>query len=115
MVLEPLQPVAQQQVDDIQIEVSAPEGRFRSGRNRFHLTFQNLGGNPVEVENVNVQFYMPAMATMPAMLIRADLAPLTPNTIEGSVDLSMLGEWQMRITFDTSAGSQNTRISIRTQ
>jgi hypothetical protein len=120
-VVEPLQPVAQQQVGDIQIEVSAPEGRFSAGRSRFHLTFQNLGGNSVEVENVNVQFYMPAMATMPAMLIGADLAPISPNTIEGSVDLSMLGEWQMRITFDTSAGSatpagsQNARISIRTQ
>ena len=115
MVVEPLQPVAQQQVGDIHIEVSAPEGRLSSGRSRFHLTFQNLGGNPVEVENVNVEFYMPAMATMPAMLIGADLAPITPNTIEGNVDLSMLGEWQMRITFDTSAGSQNARISIRTQ
>jgi hypothetical protein len=121
MVVEPLQPVAQQQVDDIQIEVSAPEGRFRSGQSRFHLTFRNLGGNPVEVENVNVQFYMPAMATMPAMLIGADITPITPNEIEGNVDLSMLGEWQMRITFDTSAGSatpagsQNARISIRTQ
>jgi hypothetical protein len=121
MVVEPLQPVAQQQVGDIQIEVSAPEGRFRTGQSSFHLTFRNLGGNPVEVENVNVQFYMPAMATMPAMLIGADLAPISPNTIEGSVDLSMLGEWQMRITFDTSAGSatpagsQNARISIRTQ
>ncbi len=121
MVVEPLQPVAQQQVGDIQIEVSAPEGSFSSGRSRFHLTFQNRGGNPVEVENVNVQFYMPAMATMPAMLIGADITPITPNEIEGNVDLSMSGEWQMRITFDTSAGSatsagsQNARISIRTQ
>ncbi len=127
MVVEPLQPVAQQQVGDIQIEVSAPEGRLSSGRSHFHLTFQNLGGNPVEVENVNVQFYMPAMATMPAMLIGADITPITPNAIEGNVDLSMSGEWQMRITFDTPAESatnagratparsQNARISIRTQ
>ncbi len=121
MVVEPLQPVAQQQVGDIQIEVSAPEGRFSTGRSRFHLTFRNPGGDPVEVENVEVQFYMPAMATMPAMLIGANLAPISPNTIEGNVNLSMSGEWQMRITFDTSAGSatpagsQNARISIRTQ
>ena len=117
----PLQSVALQDVDDIQIEVFAPEGRFRSGQSRFQLTFRNLGGNSVEVENVTVQFYMPAMATMPAMLIGAYLTPITPNEIEGNVDLSMLGEWQMRITFDTSAGSatpagsQNARISIRTQ
>ncbi len=113
--------MAQQQVDDIQIEVSAPEGRFSPGQSRFHLTFRNSGGDPVEVENVEVQFYMPAMATMPAMLIGADITPITPNEIEGNVDLSMSGEWQMRIAFDTSAGSatpagsRNARISVRLQ
>ncbi|MDA2928054.1 efflux RND transporter permease subunit, partial [Acidobacteria bacterium AH-259-G07] len=121
IVVEALQPVAQKQVGDIQIEVSAPEGRFRPGQSRFHLTFRNLGGDPVEVENVKVQFYMPAMATMPAMLIGADVSPIIPDGIQADVDLPMSGEWQMRITFDTpegsatSAGSQKAQISIRTQ
>ncbi|MFB3068303.1 MAG: FixH family protein, partial [Acidobacteriota bacterium] len=90
-------------------------------------TFRKPGGDPVEIENVNVEFYMPAMAAMPAMLIGAEITPIAPNAIEGNVDLSMSGEWQMRITFDTPAesttsagsatpaGSRNARISISTQ
>ena len=121
IVAGPLQPVALQEVGGIHIEVSAPEGRFRPGQSRFHLTFRNPGGDPVEIENVNVQFYMPAMATMPAMLIGAEITPIAPNAIEGILDLTMSGEWQMRITFDTPAGSttppgtRNARISISTQ
>ncbi len=127
IVARPLQSVALQEVGDIQIEVFAPEGRFTPGKSRFSLTFRKPNGESVEVAKVNVQFYMPAMATMPAQLIGADFTPIAPNAIEGNVDLSMSGEWQMRITFDTpsesdtSAGratparSQNARISIRTQ
>ncbi|MDA2938451.1 FixH family protein, partial [Acidobacteria bacterium AH-259-A15] len=115
IVVEPLQPVAQKQVGDIQIEVSAPEGRFTSGDNRFRLTFWKPGGEPSEVENVEVQFYMPAMAMMPAMLVGADVSPIIPDGIQADVDLPMSGEWQMRITFDTPEGSQKAQISIRTQ
>ncbi len=67
------------------------------------------------------------MASMPAMLSGAEIIPISPNVIEGNVDLSMFGEWQMRITFDipaesatpagsaTPARSRNARISISTQ
>ena len=64
--VEPYQVVAQQQVGDIQIQVSAPEGRFTSGDNRFRLTFREAG-ELSQVETVRIEFYMPAMATMPAM------------------------------------------------
>ena len=114
MVDEPLQLVTQQQVGDIEIQVSAPEGRLTSGDNRFRLTFRKAG-EPSQVEAVRVEFYMPAMATMPAMLIGADISPISGNEVESRVNLSMSGEWQMRIAFDIPAGSQNTRISIRAQ
>ena len=94
--------------------MSAPEGRFVSGDNRFRLTFRKAG-EPSQVERVRVEFYMPAMATMPAMLIGADVSPMTGNEVESRVNLSMSGEWQMRIAFDTLAGSQNIRMTIRAQ
>ena len=114
MVVEPFQLVAEQQVGDIQIQVSAPAGRFSSGDNRFRLTFHKAG-EPSEVETVRVDFYMPAMATMPAMLIGADVSPITGDEVESRVNLSMSGEWQMRVTFVTPAGSQDARMSIRAE
>jgi hypothetical protein len=112
--VEPYQVVAQQQVGDIQIQVSAPEGRFTSGDNRFRLTFREAG-ELSQVETVRIEFYMPAMATMPAMLIGADVSPISGNEVESRVSLPMPGEWQMRIAFDTPAESRNTRINIRAQ
>ena len=114
MVVEPFQLVAEQQVGDIQIQVSAPAGQFSSGDNRFRLTFHKAG-EPSEVETVRVDFYMPAMATMPAMLIGADVSPITGDEVESRVNLSMSGEWQMRVTFVTAAGSQDARMSIRAE
>jgi hypothetical protein len=55
------------------------------------------------------------MATMPAMLIGADVSPISGNEVESRVSLPMPGEWQMRIAFDTPAESRNTRINIRAQ
>jgi hypothetical protein len=112
--VEPYQVVAQQQVGDIQIQVSAPEGRFTSGDNRFCLTFREAG-ELSQVETVRIEFYIPAMATMPAMLIGADVSPISGNEVESRVSLPMPGEWQMRIAFDTPAESRNTRINIRAQ
>ncbi len=114
MVVDPLQLVAERQVGDIQIQVSAPEGRFVSGDNRFRLTFHKAG-EPSQVEGVTVEFFMPAMATMPAMQIGADISPISGNEVEGRVNLPMSGEWQMRVALGTPTGSQDAQISIHIQ
>ncbi|MGH9338970.1 MAG: FixH family protein [Acidobacteriota bacterium] len=112
---ESMTPVAQQQVAGIQLEVSTPEGNFTSGSNRFRISFRTADGEPLEINNVQVEFFMPAMGTMPAMQEGAQIEPGDSGDMSGQVNLSMAGEWQMRIAFETAQGPQNARINIRTE
>ncbi len=113
--LEPMAPAVHGQVADLHIQVSAPGGRFAAGNNRFRISFQTEAGEPVQPENARVEFHMPAMGAMPAMQAVADIVPLPSGEIQGSVRLSMRGQWQMRISFETPQGRQEARLDVRAQ
>ena len=110
-----MEPVVQQAVAGTQVEILVPQGRFTSGRSSFRVTFQTARGEPVEVQNVRIEFHMPAMAAMPAMHATADVDPAGPGTFSAQVDLPMAGEWQVRLSLDTPDGPKNLRTTIRAQ
>lgn len=113
--IEDMPMVAQQQVGGVQVEVSAPDGKFTPGKNRFWLSFLTPDGQPADVDNVQVQFYMPPMATMSAMQSGAEVSQASTGEFAGNVDIAMSGEWQMKIAFDTPQGTQRTQINVNAQ
>ena len=108
-------PVFEQEVAGTQVRVFAPEGHFTAGQNRFRITFQTLQGEPVEIGNVRVEFYMPAMGAMPAMQARADVELLGSGTVWATGSLSMRGDWQLRLNLETPEGERTLRIPITAQ
>ena len=110
-----MEPVVRQDVAGTQVEILVPQGRFTSGRNSFRVTFRTARGEPVEVQNVRIEFHMPAMAAMLAMHATADVDPEGPGALSAQVDLPMAGEWQVRLSLDTPDGPKNLRTTIRAQ
>ena len=113
--LPPMKPVVSQEVAGGQVEILAPEGRFTSGDNTFRITIQTSQGKIAEVQDVRVEFHMPAMGSMPAMRVVADTETPGVGEISAQVALPMAGEWQMRLSFVIADQIQNLRMMIRAQ
>lgn len=76
----------------------------RVGDNRLIVEVRDYNGNPVSTE-IDAFAEMPAMGTMPAMRAPADLRETAPGQYEGSMDLSMRGEWPLTMRFTPDGGS----------
>lgn len=85
------------------IGVTTDPGTPRVGDNRLIVEVREPGGKPVSVD-IDAYAEMPAMGAMQAMRAPADLKEMAPGRYEGSVDLSMRGEWPMTMTFQTPQG-----------
>lgn len=92
---------------DYEIAVGINPETARVGENRVVLEVRDADGNPVDNLEVDAFAQMPAMGAMPAMRAPAGLERTAPGRYEGSVDLSMRGEWPLtlqlgdrRIQFD---------------
>ncbi|HET9710733.1 MAG TPA: FixH family protein, partial [Pyrinomonadaceae bacterium] len=51
--------------NNLTVTLSSGDGVLRNGENEFFLSFKDTSGKPVDVGAVGVNFYMPAMGTMP--------------------------------------------------
>lgn len=102
--------------NNLTVTLANAEGVLRDGKNEFTLTFADASGKPVDVGAVAVNFYMPAMGTMPVM---NDAATMTtsgaPGVYKGNVSLQMAGEWQTQITYEGSAGKGKAMLPIVAQ
>lgn len=103
-------------VNNLTVTLATTDGVFRNGTNDFTLSFTDASGKTVDVGAASVNFFMPAMGTMPAMNDAATLTTSgTPGVYNGKVKLEMAGEWQMQVAFEGGAGKGKTSFPIMAQ
>ncbi len=92
------------------------DGVLRNGDNLFYVSFKDASGKTVEVGAVGLNFYMPAMGTMPAMNNAATFTATDTATVyEGKVKLEASGDWQAQLSYEGPAGKGKTSIAITAQ
>ena len=103
-------------VNNLTVTLATADGVIRNGANDFTLSFTDASGKTVDVGAASVNFFMPAMGTMPAMNDAATLTTSgTPGVYNGKVKLEMAGEWQVQIAFEGAAGKGKTSFPIMAQ
>lgn len=86
----------------------------RVGDNRLIVEVRDADGKPVSA-SINAYAEMPAMGAMPAMRAPADLRETAPGRYEGSLDLSMRGEWPLTVDIkDPSGADQRLQFDLAT-
>ena len=96
--------------------LSNKDGIFKNGDNEFFISFKNSSGKAVEVGAVGLNFFMPAMGTMPAMNNAATFtATSTPGVYQGKVKVESAGDWQAQITHEGAAGMGRTSFTVTAQ
>jgi Cu(I)/Ag(I) efflux system membrane fusion protein len=88
----------------LEVGVTTDPATPRVGDNRLIVELRTPDGEPVRGVDIEAFAEMPAMGAMPAMRAPADLAEVAPGRYEGSVDLSMRGEWPLTVSFETPEG-----------
>jgi hypothetical protein len=101
---------------NLTVTLASADGVLRNGKNTLTVTFADAAGKPVDVGAASLNFFMPAMGSMPAMNDAATLTTTsTPGVYSGAVDLQMAGEWQAQIAYDGPAGKAKTTLSVTAQ
>lgn len=102
--------------DNIKITLSTDDGVIKNGKEDFTLAFTDESGNPIKMDAVSVNFFMPAMGSMAAMNDPATVtSTVTPGVYKGTVNLEMAGEWQVQIAYEGAAGKGKTSFPITAQ
>ena len=86
--------------DNLEIAIDIDPRIARVGRNKIIIEVRDESGNSVPGIEVNAFAQMPAMGTMPAMRAPADLKQMSPVRYEGSMNLSMRGEWPLTVEIE---------------
>jgi Cu(I)/Ag(I) efflux system membrane fusion protein len=90
----------------LEIGVKTEPETPRVGDNRLLVELRDADGNPVSAE-IDAYAEMPAMGAMPAMRAPAELRETAPGRYEGSLDLSMRGEWPLTVEIEDPVGGEN--------
>lgn len=86
----------------------------RVGDNRLIVEVRDTEGNPVSTD-IDAYAEMPAMGAMPAMRAPADLKPMGSGRFEGSMDLTMRGEWPLTVEIkDPARGDKRLQFDLAT-
>lgn len=102
--------------EKLNIALSTDDGVIKNGKEEFTLAFTDASGNPVKMDAVSVNFYMPAMGSMAEMNDAATVtSTATPGVYKGNVNLKMAGEWQVQIAYEGAAGKGKTSFPITAQ
>lgn len=102
--------------NNLTVEISNANGVLKHGGDEFFLTFKDASGKPVEVGAVALNFFMPAMGTMPPMNNAATFTTTgTPGVYRGKANIEMAGEWQAQIAYEGPAGKGQTTIPVTAQ
>lgn len=110
-----MQVVASQQSQNVQVQVLTTQGTFKPGLNRFRLRLEKPDGDPPQVSDLEVDFFMPAMGDTASVRAGADLQAITSGEYSGTVELPMSGNWQMSIQIDTREGPRKIQLNINAQ
>jgi hypothetical protein len=96
--------------------LSNKDGVLKHGENEVFISFKDASGKTVEVGAVGLNFYMPAMGTMPAMNNAATFTSTgTPGMYQGRVKLESAGDWQAQISYEGAAGRGKTSFAVTAQ
>lgn len=102
--------------NNLTVTLSSSDGVLRNGENRILVSFKDTSGKTVEVGAMALNFYMPAMGTMPAMNNATSFtATGTPGVYEGKVKLGSAGDWQAQLSYEGPAGKGKTSIAVTAQ
>lgn len=103
-------------VGTLNVTLSNEEGVLRRGQQEFTVAFRDSSGKAVEVGSASLNFYMPAMGTMPPMNSAATLKTTsTPGVYQGKADIEMAGEWQAQVAYEGPAGSGKGTLAVTAQ
>lgn len=99
--------------NNLTVTLSSADGVLRSGDNEFFVSFKDASGNPVDVGAVGLNFYMPAMGTMPEMNNSASFVSTgSPGVYEGKAKLEAAGDWQAQISYEGAAGKGKSSFTV---
>lgn len=100
---------------DIEIAVDIDPKTARVGDNDLMVELRDESGQPLDDVAVDAFAQMPAMGAMPAMRAPADLTRTGPGRFEGSMNLSMRGEWPLTIEIsDPVRGDKRLQFDLAT-
>ena len=103
-------------VGAVTVTLANSDGVLRHGDQELTVTFRDASGKTVDVGSASLNFFMPAMGTMPAMNDPATLTTTsTPGVYRGKVNLEMGGEWQAQIAYEGPAGTGKGSFPVTAQ
>ena len=98
------------------VTLSNSDGVLRHGDQELTVAFKDASGKALDVGSASLNFYMPAMGTMPAMNDPATLTTTpTPGVYRARVKLEMAGEWQAQVAYEGPAGSGKGSFPVTAQ
>ncbi|HEC03013.1 MAG TPA: efflux RND transporter periplasmic adaptor subunit [Phycisphaerales bacterium] len=98
----------------VEIGVKTDPGTPRVGDNRLIVDVRDSNGAPVSTK-IEAYAEMPAMGAMQAMRAPADLKETAPGHYEGSMNLSMRGEWPLTVKIsDPIRGDKRLQFDLAT-
>ncbi len=89
---------------DLEVVVTTDPETPKVGDNRLIVEVYNRDGNPVSDLAIDAYAEMPAMGSMAAMRMPADLKQTAAGRYEGTMDLPMRGEWPLTLQFKFTQG-----------
>ena len=103
-------------VGALTVALANSDGVLRHGDQELTVTFRDASGKGVDVGSASLNFYMPAMGTMPVMNDAAALTTTsTPGVYRARVNLQMGGEWQAQVAYEGPAGSGKGSFPVTAQ
>jgi membrane fusion protein, copper/silver efflux system len=90
---------------ELQVGIATEPDTPRVGDNTLLLELQHQDGAPLEGATVQAFAEMPAMGAMPAMRAPADLERTGPGRFQGTLSLSMRGDWPLTISITRADGT----------
>lgn len=103
-------------VGNLTVSLANRDGVLRDGDQELTVTFKDASGKAVDVGAASLNFFMPAMGTMPVMNDPATLTTTpTPGVYRGKVKLEMAGEWQAQVAFEGPAGAGKGSFPVTAQ
>jgi len=103
------------QAGDLEIAVDIDPGTARVGDNKIMIELRDADGQPIDNADIDAFAQMPAMGAMPAMRAPADLKMTGPGQYEGSMNLSMRGEWPLTVEIkDPGRGDKRLQFDLAT-
>ena len=108
--------LASGKVGSLTVTLANGDGVLRDGDQELTVTFRDASGQAVDVGSASLNFFMPAMGTMPVMNDPATLTTTsTPGVYHGKVKLEMTGEWQAQVAYEGPTGSGKGSFPVTAQ